>query len=601
MDTYQRVYKYTNKDNTSFNTQSITVNKSSFKLDTAASSVVTDEIGKILKIEVRHYHTATKSSTPKNWSLSASVVSASSEYKSDIVTNGISGQSKGNVYINTITEDSANDDIPVDIMDTWTGVKVSKELTPPPNSDLYWRASTGSYNGINYEFVVTFTFILAKDMIHDEDNPTVGNSLGVSDGTIVTGGMSAMQYFGNPVQSKSLLTLTTTYTIDTSFEYISATHTLELVHENSLTEERTVLFSGEKVLDSYGTQQIEGHCTFTIPAENLSESGTLKVHYTVTDNGGLSASTVYDLPVLAYSKPFFDAVPVVERWGQDIEGTHVQSADGTNLWLTINAHVENIAHISQSNINHWNLTCYYASDDGETVNSVCIYDSSVDSTKQFTVDYSRDESAFSGRTFDSAHGWSFYFTITDIFGSQSVSETVYIDEATGILNVYPDGVSVGELGSGTPSDKLFQVAQDFRSWFKGLVQIDGGLLLKDFSDGDTITFTGGTFCGYVTNSTKRIIFIIPMHKSLRGVTSATVTELVANIANSGGYGITTSSVDGGSSYMGAAITRTVNIYQDRNAIEIVLERNTAWDLTNNNNLNVRCGTITIEMHTSEST
>ena len=111
-----------------------------------------------------------------------------------------------------------------------------------------------------------------------------------------------------------------------------------------------------------------------------------------------------------------------------------------------------------------------------------------------------------------------------------------------------------------------------------------------------MTINGGTFFGYVTGSTKALHFVVPLRKSLERITSVTLIRLVANIANAGGYAISSSHVSGGSNYMVSSVTNSVSVDPARNVLEVYLTRSSAWNLTNNTNLSVRNEVISFVLH-----
>ena len=75
-----------------------------------------------------------------------------------------------------------------------------------------------------------------------------------------------------------------------------------------------------------------------------------------------------------------------------------------------------------------------------------------------------------------------------------------------------------------------------------------------------------------------------------------MTTFLANIANSGGYAITSSYVTGGSNYIRSGVTIDCSISPERGLIEVKVERSSAWDLTNNNAISVRNEMLVIELH-----
>lgn len=218
-------------------------------------------------------------------------------------------------------------------------------------------------------------------------------------------------------------------------------------------------------------------------------------------------------------------------------------------------------------------------------------------------------------SFSSSNEHQFTITLSDLF--QSTSLEVIVPKGGAYFNVEANGVAVGMLSTGTTEVKKFEVAEDYTSSFYGGVAFgqsssssednpkfecefpayfNAGIATHEYHDGDVVTIRGGTFFGYVTSSSSSIRFVIPLRKSLERINSATLTQLKANIANNGGYAMTSSSVSGGSNYIASNVTRSVSVDKIRNVLEVYLNRSAAWDLTNNDNLSVRNEIISITLH-----
>lgn len=200
-----------------------------------------------------------------------------------------------------------------------------------------------------------------------------------------------------------------------------------------------------------------------------------------------------------------------------------------------------------------------------------------------------DSSSIISGTYSNGTDYSLSLTVSN--GYESVSATVSILKS--FANVHLSGVSTGGVCFGGFSSATANKPK-FECYFPAYFY--GGIPSEQYKDGDVVTLTGGTFYGYVSGSTKSINFTVPLRKSLEKIKSATITTFKANIANSGGYAISSSFVSGGSSYMGSAITRTVTVLPETNELEINMQRTTAWSLTNNNTLSVRNESLVITLY-----
>ena len=196
---------------------------------------------------------------------------------------------------------------------------------------------------------------------------------------------------------------------------------------------------------------------------------------------------------------------------------------------------------------------------------------------------------FASISFNTAYNYTITFTIGDAYNTTSFSVLV----ARAFVNVHMSGcptggVAFGKFSSATDGSPMFECT--YPAYFYGGIHGD------EYKEGDVVTLAQCNFLGYVTTGTKRIVFLVPLRKSLERITSATVTTFLANIANSGGYAITSSYVAGGSNYIRSGVTIDCSIYPERGLIEVRVERSSAWDLTNNNAISVRNEMLVIELH-----
>ena len=192
-------------------------------------------------------------------------------------------------------------------------------------------------------------------------------------------------------------------------------------------------------------------------------------------------------------------------------------------------------------------------------------------------------------TFSAATDWYFLLTVSN--GYETTNAYGSIPRAFAnihLAGLSTGGVAFGKFSSSTQGKPLFEC--EFPAYF------NAGIASHEYHDGDTVTINGGTFFGYVTGSTKALHFVVPLRKSLERITSVTLTRLVANIANAGGYAISSSHVSGGSNYMVSSVTNSVSVDPARNVLEVYLTRSSAWNLTNNTNLSVRNEVISFVLH-----
>lgn len=196
--------------------------------------------------------------------------------------------------------------------------------------------------------------------------------------------------------------------------------------------------------------------------------------------------------------------------------------------------------------------------------------------------------AISG-TFSNGSDYTITVTVTNGYETAVAKQ----DVARAFANVHMSGQPTGGVCFGGFSSAE-QNKPKFECYFPAYFY--GGIPSEQYKNGDVVTLTGGTFYGYVSGSTKNIYFTIPLRKSLEKIKSATITTLKANIANSGGYGISSAHVSGGSNYISSSITRSVQVLRETNELQVTLVRSSAWSLTNNNTLSVRNESMVITLY-----
>ena len=188
------------------------------------------------------------------------------------------------------------------------------------------------------------------------------------------------------------------------------------------------------------------------------------------------------------------------------------------------------------------------------------------------------------------NGWNFLLVLTD--GYETAQMSAAIDKA--FTNLHLAGFSTGGVRIGGYCRRSAQGDPAFECSYPAY--FDAGIATEQYHDGDVITLEGGAFYGYATNGAEYIRFTIPLRKSLEKINSATITTLMANIANSGGYGITSGFVAGGSNYLAAGITCTCTILKETNEIMVSLDRASAFALANNDTLSVRNEKIVVVLN-----
>ena len=420
--TYTRTYTYTGQDNQTFSSSYKSISKSSFKV----SGNTTEPIGKITKITFTHRHTSTKSSTnSKSWSLKTQILMTGKTITSNTVTVAINGTVR--TYMNTFS-DSTGLPTPEEF-NTWSSARIVK-VNDRSDSELYWRATT------DYPITIVVYFWSARDLVSGEAAPTVGSTITITDAAPM-GSSNVKAYFGNCVQGKSDITITGTYTIDTSFEYISATHSL------------TVSDSDGNLL--YTATQTDNN-VFHVGV--LDVSGTISIDYTVTDNGGLTASKTYTATIYPYNVPTITGLQI-QRFTLNADSQRVLAEDGEYVLVSFTRFTQPI-----NGKNALSLTYTYTSADGLTTQSGTLSNKPDGETLTYT-----DFDMFSGIQFDPTQEWTFDFSVTDKFTTATAS--VVLDEAGAFGNMYPDGFAVGMRGTGTENEKKFEVAETHETHLYG--------------------------------------------------------------------------------------------------------------------------------------
>lgn len=186
--------------------------------------------------------------------------------------------------------------------------------------------------------------------------------------------------------------------------------------------------------------------------------------------------------------------------------------------------------------------------------------------------------------------WNFLIVLSDSYESAQMGAQIGI----AFTNMHLAGLTTGGVRFGGYCSRSTQDNPAFECSYPAY--FDAGIISEQYQDGDVITLTGGAFYGYVTNGTEYIRFNIPLRKSLERINSATITTLKANIANAGGYGITSSFADGGGNYIVSGVSCTCTVLKETNEIFVALDRSSGFALTNNDNVSVRYEKIVLTLN-----
>lgn len=344
---------------------------------------------------------------------------------------------------------------------------------------------------------------------------------------------------------------------------------------------------GSQVLWS-GTSDAGGE--FTLPEFDTYTAEALPITYscTATDNyGTVSAPATGTLSVLPYVDPSISQIgslDIVERYlkragpevGQIIREI---SDDGIYAWYNFISRVTAMP-ATLENLNPWSLHVEYRAhtdDDSNPWTAIAPQLLSGENGGENTrANYWLDRLELT--TFNELIRYDFRLALTDWF--QTVYYYTGIDKAGGYLNVEKYGTAVGMRTTANSENKKFECA--YPAYFYGGIAVGGSMTVEP---GETMTFTDGAFNGYATNSTKTIYLTIPIYKSLEKITSVTCTQLIANISNAGGYGLSSGYVEGGKNY--TSLISSIAIIRESNSLFMTITRSSAFDLTNNTNVQCR--------------
>lgn len=191
------------------------------------------------------------------------------------------------------------------------------------------------------------------------------------------------------------------------------------------------------------------------PTGGADQSGTYSWTLQIEDSYGVVGVTTGSYTVLAYSPPALTFG--VARYSEIIgdETTYEESDDGEHVWLNIAAVTSPL-----NGHNAWTLSLTYdPNDNGGTLPMTILSGSD-----GATVTRTDDRTLVTG-IFSSGNDYSFTATLTDQFGTYEA--TAYIYKADGYFDVEKTGVAVGMRSTGEPTDRKFEVAEDYTSHFYG--------------------------------------------------------------------------------------------------------------------------------------
>lgn len=415
---YKIVYRKTNAGNQHTSTGDYTCARSGF----AVSGNTNVPIGKITRIVLRHSNTSTQN---VKWYLYGQIAFSG---RAAITSNTIGRKWQSDVYTmyNTF---STNLPTPEEWAN-WTSVSVKIASPRPSSGQLYWRANS------SYPMEITVYFWSAADLVDGAEPPTVS-------GVSVVDEKGFADTFDSPLQGQSTLRVTGIYELDPNYQYLTASHTLELTDAGGAT-----LYRKTQNEDS----------VFEVGA--LDASGNVTWVYTVLDSAGNSVSDTGTLAILPYTPPSVAALSVqryVTETDDQSQPVYVAAEDGDHVWISFTAASQAIG-----GENAWQLTLTYGQDgEDEAEGTTITLQTGADGQ---SLTFSQDRTLLTAQI-DAAVGWWFRVTLTDSVTSTSVLAEV--DEAGAYFDVEKLGVAVGMRSKAIPGDRRFEVAEGFEAHFYG--------------------------------------------------------------------------------------------------------------------------------------
>ena len=285
--------------------------------------------------------------------------------------------------------------------------------------------------------------------------------------------LNPMGYFGSPVQNRSTLNFQFGVVLDSRDPTLTTTDLLEVMPP-----------SGGSTNHLQWNEQF-----FQITSTYLDEPGIYNWTYTVTDSAGISSSKSGTFEVLAYDPPRIDSL-YIQRYSElmDDDGNTFYEAttDGNRVWYTIDATVKSIG-----GLNTWTLKrvredtsqqlMLFSGEDGDHI--TCVDDRLLD-----------DSVYTPNRTI------GITIILSDFF--ETVKRYVEVLMGGAHFHVTPTGVAVGMRSTANVDDKMFQVAEDYKSYFYGgigSVGYPGAMLILGVQK---VTFSGTSTLG--SNSSRTL-------------------------------------------------------------------------------------------------
>ena len=271
-------------------------------------------------------------------------------------------------------------------------------------------------------------------------------------------GTSHLSDYGSLIAGKSIPTLSFTVTLDTDAD-------------SGIGYQSRVLVLGDK---SYTLSANSG------TLQPISESGTVSYTITVTDSYGQVGTLSGTVTALAYTPPTLSGVAIsryvanLNTQGQTI---YELDDDGDKLWFDA---VITVQTTLGSGTNAWSLTITPA---GGSAISV------VSASSLASKTYTHDRTVLTG-TYANTSTFDFTVELADAF--TTITYSVSVPKAGGILNIETTGVAVGMRSTGTEAAPLFQSAYPAH-FLGGAYGADGNRIdVSDDTDWQALTLTNST-------------------------------------------------------------------------------------------------------------
>lgn len=296
-------------------------------------------------------------------------------------------------------------------------------------------------------------------------NPVI-QSCGFTDSATVVGGSTSLRdYFGAFVPGYSKLTFSSTFSGVTSGG--SARQQL-ILRKNSA--------SGERILD-VAPMTAAGTTGWSLSIGAINYTGTVYYRYTIVDlSGGGSANVSGTITFMAYTPPTISAFGVT-RYKYVAGQGNVPASDGNHVWVT--------------------LTASACATSGASNPATLTLQGSAVTTGSNGLSYSVTDSAslYTGSV-NVSSDVQFTAIVTDKV--TKVTKYTYAPADGAYFNVEKNGVAVGKRSEASASDKMFEVAQNYRALFLGNVKVNGNTSLNNTTINGTLQTSGySTFNGHL--------------------------------------------------------------------------------------------------------